>query len=356
MMNARTYYFKTLEKITHILSNHSDLRVAALFNRLDGLFDLMDIKTIMGEMPKVDDHKSGFPILKEVISVSNDYTDFKKNNMINEINNISNEIVDTKNNMLDDMLIRKKVPNSSIIQEMARLKYMKELFAYVNEDKPIFFLPNAFHSFEYAYTKKSENDLRLNVQWTYWDGTTSQPVMVFCHFTVEDINKKIEIEEEIETIKKVANNFSGIGFSPLTLASEIDETSINLRLKKLSKITVVSFITEFFSKVEDEMLTILKTIDDIENAWAIRWCVDNINSGSTYVIKNGLFSKKIRQKFIVDTLDPDCASRSVSSFEKHIAMPHQIFQAISNKKKDLKTLKNSNIHVISDIGNLTENV
>ena len=92
------------------------------------------------------------------------------------------------------------------------------------------------------------------------------------------------------SVAGIANRFSGGSFTPLTLADEIDEAMENLRLKKLTKVTVGPFVSDVFSKADDPLMEVVRQPDDLEEAWAIRWTVDTLVSAGTKMVGGGFFA------------------------------------------------------------------
>ena len=99
-----------------------------------------------------------------------------------------------------------------------------------------------------------------------------------------------------DSVAAIANRFSGGGFTPLTLADEIDGAMENLRLKWLTKVTVGPLISDVFSKVEDPLMEVVRQADDLEEAWAIRWTVDTLISAGTKMVGGGFFAPHGRRK------------------------------------------------------------
>ena len=107
----------------------------------------------------------------------------------------------------------------------------------------------------------------------------------------------------------------------------------NLRLKKLTKVTVGPFVSDVFSKADDPLMEVVRQADDLEEAWAIRWTVDTLLSAGTKMVGGGFFAPPRPQETFQVTLDdPDCAQRGVTEFRHHVAMPHGMFQRIAERR------------------------
>jgi hypothetical protein len=348
-LSAREFYFRTLGRMTDVLSGHSDTIVSESFERLGHLFRLMDLRTAAGDEPTIDLQRSGLPILREVISVCNDLDAAPGSDAD------AREAADIKAEMLDDMLVRRRVPSERLRKEMARALYRKT----VDEERPspgarpTVFQADANRSFVYADTRDARGNPGARATWDFWDGPSSRAIMIFADFRLEDPSA---LASEMPAVRSVASRFSATGFTPLSLASEIDDATLGLRLVKLSKITVGPFLSEAFSAVDDPIMDAMKAAEDIEDAWAIRWTVDHILAGGTKWVSGGLFKpQRPQQNFLVTLTDPDCAMRSVTSVERHVAMPHGMFQRLAGRRHECESLKTAAIHVLSGGDRLIEN-
>lgn len=334
-MSTREFYFRTLGRMTSALSAYSDPLVADGFKRLNNLFRLMDLRTASGDAPTIDLVRSGLPILREVISVCNDLEDAPK-----AAPGVSSQ--ELRDAMLDEMLVRRRLPDERMVGGMARALYREEVARMqpAQGARTQVFQADASRSFKFDLV---ESDGTWVAVWDFWDGTGSRAIVVEATFQA-----RVAIREEIDAVNNVAGKFSGVGFSPLSLATEIDEVTRNLRLVKLRKVIVGPFLSEIFSKVDDPVMDAMKASDDIEDAWAVRWTVDTVVSAGTKMVGGGLFkAARPRQNFVVTLTDPDCAMRSVTSVERHAAMPHGMFQRLASQRHECSSLKDSAIHVLS---------
>lgn len=351
-MSARSYYFRTLSRMTDGLSGLVDTQTSETFSRIGRLFRLLDLRTAAGEEPTIDRLKSGLPILKEIVQVAKDL----ELGVTGDVGDVQT----LRSGMLDDMLLRRRIPDERAIRGIAMAIYAEAVaMDRIDLSRPLpcspVFQPTAEHSFSVSDTGREG---RI-ASWDYWDGTTSRAIRTFARFNLREIPAWTDdtfLVDEIARIKSVANKFSGASFSPLTLATEIDDKTSTLRLAGLTRITIGPFISDIFYDVGDPIMDAIKSAEDIEDAWALRWTVDHIRAGSTSVVGGGLFSKpRYQQNFLVDTSDPDCAMRSVTAFERHVAMPHGLYQRLSHRRNECASLKSALIHVLTGEGRLIEN-
>lgn len=350
MSDVRAYYFRTLARMTRVLATISDPPSAGAFRRLSRLLRLLDLRTAANGAPSIDLVKSGLPILKEIISVSNDIQDGARQS--------ARSIADIKTAMLDEMLARRRAPGDRLKSEAAGALYNIEL----SGDLAEVFQPDAARSFASNLVRPglaekgpwAATTQEVHADWDFWDGATSRAIRVYANFQFPDQLTGTAALAEAPAVAAIANRFSGAGFTPLTLAGEIDQAIENLRLKRLTKVTIGPFISDVFSKVDDPLMEVVRSADDLEEAWAVRWTVDTLVSSGTKVVGGGLFtSPRPQETFHVNLDDPDCAGRGASDVHHHVAMPHGIFQRIAARRA--KNPSSASIHVLAADDRLIEN-
>lgn len=336
MQQVREYYFRTFDRLTRVLSNFSDPPSADTFGRLERLFRLIDLRTAAGDPPSLDTQKSGLPILKEVVSVSND---------LQQPPQAGRALSEIKSAMLDEMLARRRMPGRELMAEAAAVVYAAEL----RSGHETSFQPDAERSFDRSLVRsESGAGVWVRASWDYWDGAEGRAVRTYADFGGPDNVADEILLVEAQRAASIANRFSGAGYKPLTLADQIDAAMDSLRLKRLVRVTVGPFLSDVFYKSEDALMPMIRAADDLENAWAIRWSVDTLVSAGTRTVGGGFFSSPRPQEvFSVNTADPDCAQRGVSEVAHHIAMPHGMFQRIAGRRDEHSTLRNARYHVIA---------
>jgi|GEM_PF-6862579 hypothetical protein len=336
MQQVRDYYFRTLDRLTSVLTNFSDPPSADTFGRLERLLRLIDLRTAAGDPPSLDTQKSGLPILKEVVSVSND---------LQQPPQIGRTLADIKSSMLDEMLARRRMPGRELIAEAAAAVYAAEL----RSGHATSFQPDAERSFDRSLVRSERGaGVWVRASWDYWDGAEGRAVRSYADFGGPGEVSDEVLLVEAQRAASIANRFSGAGFKPLTLADQIDAAMDSLRLKRLVRVTVGPFLSDVFYTSEDALMPMIRAADDLENAWAIRWSVDTLASAGTRMVGGGLFSSPRPQEvFDVNTADPDCAQRGVTEVAHHIAMPHAMYQRIAGRRDEHSTLRNAHYHVIA---------
>lgn len=352
MDDVRAYYFRTLARMTRVLATIGDPASAGTFHRLGRLLRLLDLRTAGGDAPSLDLVRSGLPILKEVISVSNDMQGGRRRS--------GRTIAEVKAAMLEEMLAQRRLPGGRLRIEAAAALYDAELSGELGD----VFQPDAERSFTSGIVQPeaafkgpwSTEAPEVHAFWDFWDSTTSRAIRAYAEFQIPvQFDRKAALHEATG-VATIANRFSAESFTPLALADEIDRAMENLRLKRLNKVTVGPFISDVFSKVEDPLMDVVRQADDLEEAWAIRWTVDTLISAGTKMVGGGLFSSaRPQETFQVTMDDADCARREVTEFRHHVAMPHGMFQRIAERRGDYPSLRSASIHVLADDDRLIEN-
>ena len=352
MSDVRAYYFRTLGRMTRVLATIGDVPSAVTFWRLNRLLRLLDLRTAGGDAPSLDLVRSGLPILKEIISISND--------MQGRARRSRRPIAEVKTAMLDDMLAHRRMPGERLRVEAAGALYDDELAG----DLADVFQPDAERSFT-AEIARPEGAFKgpwaiappeVHAAWDFWDGTTSRAIRAYVQFHIPAELEASAALGEATAVVPIANRLSGDSFTPLTLADEIDAAMENLRLKRLTKVTVGPFISDVFSKAGDPLMDVVRQAEDLEEAWAIRWTVDTLLSAGTRMVGGGFFSAaRPQETFHVTQDDADCARRGVTEFRHHVAMPHGMFQRIAESRGDCASLRSASIHVLGADDRLIEN-
>ena len=106
MSDVRAYYFRTLGRMTRVLATIGDAPSAGTFRRLNRMLRLLDLRSAAGDAPSLDLVRSGLPILKEIISVSNDIQHGARRS--------GRPIGEVKAAMLDEMLAHRRLPGERL--------------------------------------------------------------------------------------------------------------------------------------------------------------------------------------------------------------------------------------------------
>ena len=324
-MSVQALYFSILHRICEAGAQVDDSASSNSFTRLGRLISLMDLRAESVGAPSVS-RESGFPILKEVISIRND--------VLNHDGPLL-EPAKVQERMLDSMLIQRRLPGQELVRDMALALYHSALQKAegVMGPEPVDLDPVGF------------NNERLGLSWDYWDGPTSQPIRLFAWFVQRNEDPVPE-----ELIRECGRKFSSSGMQPLTLAAELDKSIQHLRLKILKKVTLTQFLSPVFTDLDDLHRPALDSLPDNE-AWMVYWNIYSVESTGTRTSRKFLIGPKTYyEKFRFDSRDKIAAARGVSDFEAHALMPHAVFQRISGDPAcaDLReALKSRKIHILT---------
>ena len=329
-MPVRTLYFDIFRHICESGAQVDDSASSNTFSRLGRLMALMDLKTESGQSPAID-RSSGLPILKEVISIHHDI----------QTHQSSTPVLHTlQQKMLNDMLIKRRLPSKTLIRKMAGAVYQSALqeAQSVMDSEPVELNPVSF--------KKDT----LSLSWDYWDGQTNQPVRIFAWFTRQ---KDRPLPEAM--IRELGRKFSGSGFQPLALAVEIDQAIQCLRLKMLGKVVIKAFYSPIFTDLDKTHRALLDSLPD-DQAWMVYWTIDTVKSRGTHYTRRFWIGPKVYyERFKSNNQDKILSERGASECEDHVLMPHSVYQKIVGDRR-FRGLKNRiadyQVHILSQ-GDMT---
>ena len=333
--SAQSLYSRTLRRIFAALEEASDPMLSSASARLARLFDLVGLRATAGRQPTIDRHSSGFPILADIVSLANDRRDVEPPPRSSDAVRLG---------LLDAMLIHRRELSALMIDEMADTVYAEALLDAGDLFAPE---PGALNPHHYGG--------RLRVSWDMWDGAKSMPVFCRCWFEGGE-NQPLPEED----IRSIGRRFSGSGFTPLSMAVEIDDALEHLRLKRLRKLTVGPFRSPIFGTEENALVNFLAESDDDEANWALFWRVDEvISSGTEWHRPWFLAAKRPRERFVTDTRDPELVERGASSTRLHMLMPPQIYRCVADLAHDHEIadfVRPVRMHVLSADNVLTEDL
>lgn len=348
-MTDRALYFGILKKAFGALSRHSDLQVARSAVRFGNLYDLLDLSTRAGETPTIDRQNSGFPIHPEILRIAGD---LRKGTLGN-----ARPTVDIVNEMLDEMIVGKRMPSDQQIEDMALALYVNRIDQLGRGDSGADAVvgTSAAETFKRVEPREIAHNTRTIVyEWDYWPALDSKPSVTLARIDL-DTEDALSVEEwaRIETMRS-AHGYTGAGNTLLMLAQAIDKFS-KARLKELVKITFTGIETPLFHSTSDDFHARLAAIDDESNAWILRFEVERLRSKGTLRKSVGLLGREsVSEDFHVNIHRDDTRTRGCSAFDRHALMSSSAYKAISDKKS---FLAETTVHVLSDDGSvLNENI
>lgn len=334
-MSLHSLYFQTFERILTGLTTISDPMVVHMATHLLPLFKLLEQKAYTDHFPALDRERSGLPILPEIIKIHQ------------EIANATppKRSVDTiRANLLDEMLIKRRLPNDKLLQNIEQSLYATMLMekGTLFQGEPNDLDPMTDGSF-------------LRLSWDFWDGATATPI--FCRAWLHE-QIRAPIDEEL--IRSLGRRFSGSGYTPLAMAIEFDDAIEDLRLKHLRKLTFGPFLSPIFSSAGSLFSPLLQDMADDRANWMLFWQIDEVISSGTENKREGFFrSKRPRERFLTDTSDATLIKRGASTTRQHLLMPPPIYQKIADCSPDnaiTTALHHTRKHVLATDDKLIENI
>jgi hypothetical protein len=348
-MPDRALYFGILKKAFGALSGHSDPQVARSAARFVNLYDLLDLSTRAGGTPTVDRQNSGFPIHPEIVRIAGDL----RKGTIGQAR-LPSEIRDE---MLDEMIIGKRMPTDQQIEDMALALYNARIDQLGRGDSGADSVvgTSPVETFKLVSPREIEFDTKeVRYEWDYWPAMDSKPVITMARidFQSED-TRSVENWARVETLR-AAQGFTGAGNNLLMLAQAIDKCQPT-RLKELVKITFTGIQTPLFHSSSEDFHSRLAAIDDESNAFILTFEVERLRSKGTHRKSGGVFRQDIlSEDFHVNIHRHETASRKCSAFDRHALMSASAYTAISDKKD---FLSETTVHVLSDDGSvMNENI
>lgn len=336
-MSVQDLYFSTFARICGAMAGFSEPVTAAAFARLGRTLSLMDLRLSGTQDLTVDRRVSGLPILKEAVSV-----------MIDLRNGVpgGEDPAALRQAMLDYMMERRRVPEPSLFARMSRAEYAAALAGLA--DPPFRTEPD-----DVALARAS-SDRRFPAAWDFWDGVSNTPIHVRCEF---DARPTLGTEWNEPRLVEAARLFSGAQYKAATLAAEIDQRIPELRLKAMGRHLIGPFRSPVFTDVREGLGAFVSQVEDDEESWTLSWTVERLASAGTGHTGGKWFSTPIPfEKFAINTLDLECASRGVSDVEHHTITTHPVYQTLSDSVEGRRLLEGRRIHIVSRDGHLTEDV
>lgn len=348
-MTDRALYFGILKKAFGALSRHSDTQVARSSERFCNLYDLLDIKTRAGETPTIDRQNSGFPVHPEIVRVA---SDLRKGTL-----GTVRPAADIVNEMLDEMIVGKRMPSAQQVEDMALTLYAGRIDQLGRGDSGADAVvgTSAVETFKRVSPREIVHDTHeVRYEWDYWPAISSQPSVSLARMELET-EDAVSLEEtaRLETLR-VAHGFTGAGNTLLMLAQALDKFQ-KARLKELVKITFTGIETPLFYSTSDDFHQRLAAVEDESNAWILRFEIERLRSRGTQRKPGGVLRSDIlSEDFHVNVHRDETRTRQCSTFDRHALMSASAYKAISDKKA---FLTETTVHVLSDDGSvMNENI
>lgn len=293
------------------------------------------------------DKASGFPAYQEVLALENDRKSAE--DKLAQIPGMD----DLKAELVDHILRRKTFP-TAIKAQLSERSYFERVQRGEFFDKHV--LPRTIRI---AVNRNNGRPFYI-VTWGTYDGPSSLPMIYMAviedssdllrqHLVTRDgrLNTEHDIKlpvggllnhEFAAEFDKFAQSNCDYALKPVTIAKALDERFDYLHPKQLRRFVIGPFYSADVEGDSDGVAAMLeKTRSPRQpNPWMLTWTTQEVFSKNERAARRGLFSfEPARDEFHIETSSIECAMQGVSSFEKHVLLPHDTYAALySNRDAD----------------------
>lgn len=302
---------------------------------------------------------SGFPSYQNVLSLELD-----SKNASSRLAELP-ELQDLKNELVDHILRYKTFPTQI-------RKHLSERSYYERVERGAFFNAHILpQTIRVSVNPKTMRPYYV-VTWGTYDGPNGLPMIYM--LTVEDssdrmrrilvsgnghLNSDVKIDlpvggllnsEFAHDFDKFAETNCDFALSLITIATNLDKDFPYLHPKQLRRFIIGPFYSaglEGESNGVSELLSRTKS-PRRESPWMLTWTTQEVFSKHERAAKKGLWSfAPARDEFHIETGNLECVQQGVSSFEKHILLPHDTYQALYATREAEKFFGGFKIHTLS---------
>jgi hypothetical protein len=309
------------------------------------------------EQFRVSRAESGFPVFQNVLELENDRAGAAKRlATIPAARSLREEMV--------DFILRQKEFPSALQTQIAERLYLEQI------GKGEIFSPLVLPETIGVTVNPTSRRPSYLVTWAAFDGTSTLPMVYVA--TIEDssdnvvkllvtdeggLNSDMDIPLPVGGLLNpelarlfddfVARN-SSYSLTPATIASNMDRDFPTLHPKSVRRIVLGPFYSAGITENAGRVNEILSRVRKPENAWVMTWTVQEVFSKREQPAQKGFFSSAPAvQEFHIETHDLEAARMGVSSYEKHVLVPHDAYQALYASGEAKTIFANFKVHVIS---------
>ncbi len=309
------------------------------------------------EQFRVSRGESGFPVFQNVLELENDRAGAAKRlATIPAARSLREEMV--------DFILRQKEFPSALQTQIAERLYLEQI------GKGEIFSPLILPETIGVTVNPTSRRPSYLVTWAAFDGTSTLPMVYVA--TIEDssdnvvkllvtdeggLNSDMDIPLPVGGLLNpelarlfddfVARN-SSYSLTPATIATNMDRDFPTLHPKSVRRIVLGPFYSAGITENAGRVNEILSRVRKPENAWVMTWTVQEVFSKREQPAQKGFFSSTPAvQEFHIETHDLEAARMGVSSYEKHVLVPHDAYQALYASGEAKTIFGNFKVHVIS---------
>ncbi|MNU29088.1 hypothetical protein D3C71_175350 [compost metagenome] len=302
---------------------------------------------------------SGFPSYESVLSLEND-----SKNAASRLAEIP-EMSDLKSEMVDHILRYKTFP-TQIRKQLSERSYFERV------ERGSFFNAHVLpQTIRVSVNPKNRRPYYV-VTWGTYDGPNALPMIYMA--TIEDssermcralvtsdgrLNPDIRIDLPVggllnhdyaAAFDRFAESNCDFALSLVTIATNLDKDFDFLHPKQLRRFIIGPF---YSTAVEGESSGVSDLLQRTrsphrEDPWLLTWTTQEVFSKHEKAARRGLWSfDPARDEFHIETRNLECLQQGVSSFEKHILVPHETYQALYATREAEKFFGGFKIHTLS---------
>jgi hypothetical protein len=302
---------------------------------------------------------SGFPSFDSVLSLEND-----SRNAVARLAEIP-EMNDLKAEMVDHILRYKTFP-TQIRQQLSERSYFERV------ERGSFFNAHILpQTIRVSVNPKNRRPYYV-VTWGTYDGPNALPMIYMA--TIEDSSERMcralvtedgrlnpahDLQLPIggllnhdyaAAFDRFAASNCDYALTLVTIATNLDKDFDFLHPKQLRRFVIGPF---YSTAVEGESSGVSELLQRTRNPrrsdpWLLTWTTQEVFSKHERAARRGLWSfDPARDEFHIETRNLECLQQGVSSFEKHILVPHETYQALYATREAEKFFGGFKIHTLS---------
>lgn len=302
---------------------------------------------------------SGFPSYESVLTLEND-----TRNAAARLAEIP-EMTDLKSEMVDHILRVKTFP-TEIRRQLSERSYFDRVA------RGSFFTAHVLpQTIRVSVNPKTRRPYYV-VTWATYDGPNALPMVYMA--TIEDssermcralvtkdgrLNPDIQIDLPVGGLlnhdyaadfDRFAQSNSDFALSLVTIATNLDKDFDYLHPKQLRRFIIGPFYSPAVEGESSGVTDLLRRTSSPkrDDPWLLTWTTQEVFSKHERAAKRGLWSfSAARDEFHIETRNLECLQQGVSSFEKHILVPHDTYQALYATREAEKFFGGFKIHTLS---------
>jgi hypothetical protein len=333
--------------------------IAPYVDMLQESFKALEHRSEVSDSFKID-KSSGFPSYQDVLALEND-----SKSATARLAQIP-DMDELKAEMVDHILRRKSFP-TAIKAQLAERSYLERV------QRGEFFNKHVLPRTIRVSVNRNNGRPYYIVTWGTYDGPSSLPMIYMA--VIEDSSERLKRllvtsdgrlnpEQPIDLpvggllnnefaadFDKFAQSNCDYALSLVTIAKALDERFDYLHPKQLRRFVIGPF---YSAAVEGDSAGVAALLEKTRSPrqpepWMLTWTTQEVFSKNERAARHGLWGLKnpARDEFHIETSSIECAKQGVSSFEKHILLPHDTYSALYANRDAERFFTGFTTHTIS---------